>query len=622
MSEACEGGPPFPCPSACGGGPPFHVRAPATLDLLPLESSHFRLTMPRPSPLEAPATDAAARRPQPVARSTAATAAPAARIGGALLIGLVAFALVGQLLWMDPTIDEYDESIVLVGADRVLAGGVPYRDFWTFYGPGSFYLLAGVFRLFGETAFVGRVLDATVKSAIVGLTFLILQRFGGRALAVGGALLVLAVLALLRNYGIPLFPALAATLGAVFALGPDPRTPTPRRAAIAGALIGLAALFRHDIGAYAFLACALFQGFSIAHAPNRSAASSALAAPVRAFMAGLLLVVLPVALALVAVVPWRDLYRDLVEIPLFVYPGARSLPFPPIGETLAGALRDRSVVALGPLAVYLPIVAVAIGLAVEADRRRRAGPHTPAPAAAALLRLLMLLDVMLFAKGLVRVSPLHMSPSLVVSAMVVAAAAMSVERLAWRRLLLAGFALPCALVIAKPLARAAHDDRIDPEALFGARWFPHAAALCADDSLPRVRCLRLQSDRATVARYLLEHGAAGQRVYVGARRHDKLFVCDLALYFAAELELPTRWHDLHPGVQTTRPIQSEMIEELSSAPLRYVVIDPLKEEVVEPNASAESSGVTLLDDWLHARFHPVFRAGKLTVLAPNQASGR
>jgi hypothetical protein len=65
-----------------------------------------------------------------------------------------------------------------------------------------------------------------------------------------------------------------------------------------------------------------------------------------------------------------------------------------------------------------------------------------------------------------------------------------------------------------------------------------------------------------------------------------------------------------------------MIEELSSAPLRYVVIDPLKEEVVEPNASAESSGVTLLDDWLHARFHPVFRAGKLTVLAPNQASGR
>ena len=36
----------------------------------------------------------------------------------------------------------------------------------------------------------------------------------------------------------------------------------------------------------------------------------------------------------------------------------------------------------------------------------------------------------------------------------------------------------------------------------------------------------------------------------------------------------------------------------------------------EPNDSARSSGVTLLDDWLRSRFPPVLTAGSLTVLAP------
>src|SRR6266498_5768003 len=46
---------------------------------------------------------------------------------------------------------ELDEGIVLRGAERILNGYLPYRDFFTFDTPGSFYLVALLFRIFGDS---------------------------------------------------------------------------------------------------------------------------------------------------------------------------------------------------------------------------------------------------------------------------------------------------------------------------------------------------------------------------------------------------------------------------------------------------------------------------------------
>ena len=36
----------------------------------------------------------------------------------------------------------YDEGLVLLNATNILHGDIPYRDFWTLYAPGYYYLLA------------------------------------------------------------------------------------------------------------------------------------------------------------------------------------------------------------------------------------------------------------------------------------------------------------------------------------------------------------------------------------------------------------------------------------------------------------------------------------------------
>ena len=535
-----------------------------------------------------------------------------------LVATLVAASLVAQWLWMDAGVGPYDEGLMLFGADRVLRGDVPYRDFWTLYGPAGFYVDALLFRVFGEFALVGRGFDAAVKAAIVGLAFAIVRRFGRAGLATAAALLVLGLLIYLRSYGVPVFPAVAASLVAVLALDAVATRASRRAAALAGVAVGSALLFRHDLGAYAAVGSLVFIAFGALPARSAETAAGDRRALFVRFAGGLLVVVAPVAVWLLAVVPLHDLAFSLVEVPLRVYPKVRALPFPSLADAAAEFGTQRSLGSLGPLVVYLPVVAVAIGVASEVSRLRDPAATAAAPAPSWVFQLLLLLDVLFFVKGLVRVSPVQMGASLVLSTLVVAAAAARARGAGWRGLLLGIGALAAAGLVAKPFVNAAERTARAGGALLSDRWISQAGSLCRDTGVPRLRCLRLDADRMTVARYLLDHGSRGQRVYFGVGRHDRILVGDVALYFASEAVAPTRWHDLHPGVQTTRQIQTEMIAELDTKPVAFAVINTEWDDQQEPNDSARSSGIRLLDDYLQRRFRPVLKAGTFTVLAPLQ----
>jgi Dolichyl-phosphate-mannose-protein mannosyltransferase len=69
-----------------------------------------------------------------------------------------------------------DEGIILQGAQRILDGQVLYRDFFSFYTPGSYYLTALLFKLFGSsilTARAGLVLCGAIFST---LTYVLARR--------------------------------------------------------------------------------------------------------------------------------------------------------------------------------------------------------------------------------------------------------------------------------------------------------------------------------------------------------------------------------------------------------------------------------------------------------------
>jgi hypothetical protein len=60
-------------------------------------------------------------------------------------------------------VNQYDESLILVGSTRVLSGDIPYRDFYANYGPAQFYVLAALFKVFGPSVLVERKMTKTTK---------------------------------------------------------------------------------------------------------------------------------------------------------------------------------------------------------------------------------------------------------------------------------------------------------------------------------------------------------------------------------------------------------------------------------------------------------------------------
>lgn len=50
------------------------------------------------------------------------------------------FTVLLQIFAWSMALNLYDEGIILVGAQRVFNGDIPYRDFWSMYGPAPFFL--------------------------------------------------------------------------------------------------------------------------------------------------------------------------------------------------------------------------------------------------------------------------------------------------------------------------------------------------------------------------------------------------------------------------------------------------------------------------------------------------
>src|SRR5690349_20023939 len=116
----------------------------------------------------------------------------------AALLCTNSFVLLAAAMRRD--INVYDEGLILVHATRVAQGAVLHRDFYANYGPAQFYILAGLFKLFGASVLVERVWDTIVRAMIDAIAFIIVQRATSRHEGVLAAGLVLIWMCFLGYY--------------------------------------------------------------------------------------------------------------------------------------------------------------------------------------------------------------------------------------------------------------------------------------------------------------------------------------------------------------------------------------------------------------------------------------
>src|SRR5574341_480637 len=92
------------------------------------------------------------------------------------MVFVLAAGLAYFLIGFNRGLSIYDEAIPVYGAARIVDGDVPYRDFWTIYPPGQFYLLAGVFRIFGPGLLVERLVSIVLMFLTAVLLYVVSRR--------------------------------------------------------------------------------------------------------------------------------------------------------------------------------------------------------------------------------------------------------------------------------------------------------------------------------------------------------------------------------------------------------------------------------------------------------------
>ena len=518
------------------------------------------------------------------------------------LIGVAVVGFVVLVLAMPRDLNIFDEGIIFSGAMRVLNGDVIHRDFYSLYGPAQFYAVAGTMKLSGNGFLAARLYDLAIRTAIVAAAFAIIRR----QCALPTALLFAALggiwMLAIGNYLFPIFPCILLSLMGSCLVARSAATAAPLPAlAGAGACAGAAALFRYETGFFLLLAnVSSIVALAWLMRPHgtwfrRSAMG------VAAYGAGTALVFLPFATAFLLIAPLSAFKADVINYPVTYYAAMRGLPFPPLWRIRADA-------------VYLPLLAAGLAAAelLWLWVCKAAAPLQTDLSTACLV-VFGTAAAVLFLKGVVRVSPIHMltgiMPGLIVLAILV--------EFWWRRgYALRAVAVVAALVTAAPAA-------VEAESLFRSLWsVPDRsvagwlmAPLHPDrcETAPASGFARLSPDYARVATYLAAHSRPDERIVIALDRHDKVFVNPVSLYFAAGRLPGTHWHEFDPGLQTRADIQQAIIADLQRNGVRWVVRDASFDGVREPNGSANSSGVKLLDAYLDEHYRAVAASGHIAI---------
>lgn len=533
-----------------------------------------------------------------------------------LLPALFGISFTILFLSMDLTINVYDEGIVLVSAGQIMDGRIIHRDFRSQYGPGSYAAIALLFSLFRPSFIIARLFGILVEATIVTTLFALLRHRTRAAVVFGSAAICLAWLIAQRNYLYPTFPCIALTLfSASLILRPDALS-NWRVLFIAGACHGLSAYFRYDVGFFSMAAEAIAIALVLTRLP--AIRTTGLMESIRAIsMLGLgaAAIFAPGAIAYLLTSPLSAFRADIIDYGLRIYAPTRALPFPGLFEVISNPAE---------LGVYIPLCAVsaAIPMTLKSwrDIPREMGSR-PASAAVPFPLLFSLLSLILCYKGMVRVSTIHMMlaivPSLALLAVVIDRwwTKPGIRRIAAALLFFSSAASATTAVMPRLFGFVQSPPQfvagMVAEGIGAIPYQPDINGVCL--AWPGMRFARLSIPYAQVAYYINRHSDASERILVGVDRHDRIFVNSVALYFAANRRPGTHWAIYDPGVQTSEGVQQDMVKELAHGNIRYIVRDASFDHVNEPNESAKSSNVHLLDAYIDEHYRPVGEAGEVQV---------
>jgi hypothetical protein len=373
------------------------------------------------------------------------------------------------------------------------------------------------------------------------------------------------------------YPALALAFAALLVARRAVVAADVRLALAAGAVAGLSAWFRQDVG----LAAAVAVAATVWTGTEGTAAARA----GRAVLAGL---AAAVTLALL-------LAPSLVESPAHVWEGlvvnpAATVPFRTSPDGAAALLHEGWIVAV------IAVLSGASGVVSLLPALRRPD------ASKALLVGAGVMSLWAFRYLCLRPDAHHVIPAAILAGVLGAAA---MPRVGWLRL--GVFAL-CAAAVGAAFVRAA-----------GARAMETAGRRASGvtslgDFVPGASSLYLPAEEAESYRRLVERVRAlvppGRAFLSACERHDRIHDQDLLLYFVADRPaVPFDWH-FDPGVTTREDVQRRIVADCERADVGVVV---RWDGPSHGDPTGLPDGSRFLDEWIASKFAKAETVGRYEI---------
>lgn len=489
-------------------------------------------------------------------------------------------------------IEPYDEAIRLHGAERIIAGEIPYHDFYAIYGPAQFYWFGSLFKLFGTQLWVARTAAILVCSATICLFFHIARRLGASLTHCWSlTLLLLLPLCGSSNTSLTIYwcdPALLLLIAAAFTM----LQPSSRNYFLCGVCVSLAGAFRQDFGVYGVIAFALSLLMFRRGQPWLRWGIL--------FLTGVTTAAIP-TYGYLFLFYFHDVLTNLIIIPKHIME-YRRLPYSAL-DVLAQwfhipwKMSSTTVIDHSTLEkIFVQLLWTTPFLTATSFYFLAKNRLTPDPARetdvpkSQFLPFCVVASVMLGVYGFGRSDAPHLYPLYAFTLLLFASLAenhLTVnqnEKQPSRGITLALF-LCLGIVVSSS-------------------WYDysHAEPL----SGPRSSGIRITKDDPSVwlnqaASKLREHSQANEKVFICNHRHDRVFISYIMPYFLSGRWAGTRYYHFDPGLTTTNEIQEEIIQDLKENQVKLILMvdEPI---VLEPNKSRESSGVTKLDDFIRQEY--------------------
>lgn len=573
----------------------------------------------------------------------------------AILFGVIYFVVHYQEQLVG--FDHFDEGLRLFGAVNILEGKIPYRDFYFVYPPGYIYYLAVIFKLFGVTILNARIGALLIDSLSVSLAFLLAAGTGS---IIFGITIVLSFInffsiSYIQTGVVPIILLEFLALNLFF------KTNSKKLLLGAGLINGIIFFFRIDFAVYTFLAIIstlILHGLFLEKL-NKRLKQKNIIKPILIFILGVMGGVIPLVVYL-NFAGIKDAWLDLIYYPSLV-PRIRHLPYPSLFPELIKylvatniSLQYQKIVRAWPF--YFPFL-ICILSVIDLIRRRQSLSSQQSNFFTRLLLAFSL--VFFFVYTFSRPDIEHtwiwyffvfaLAPSafeglyflirrfqilktiLLILIMFCGIFFGSVYNLQlfWKYILLLS---PIAAIYMLWIKRSNKIINLYPKilvVLFLVINFilldylrlyrrpivnPNNLVL---SKIPRAKGIYLLKGYEDSYEQLVDYILANnhqQPIFSGSTRHDRIFINDILLYFLAESSSSTKIWELDPGLITTKPIQNATINDLERSKPNIIILWTLASAAIEPNDSANSSGVFLLDNYIRENYQRVKKFGAYIVL--------